>query len=131
MKLGTYGDWLAAIYSDQILLQRSTYDGSGNFPDNASLEIYSSQDRGTEYIELEVLSKAVDLAQGESISNTVQWHLLDRPENSNDGQLARYLATVPEPDGAMIFGLASVWIAIIRPKKRSVFETKGVVRWRN
>ncbi len=96
-KIGTHGDWLAAIYQDDILLQRSTYQVGGSFPDDASLEIYSSQNSGSEYIELEVLSTEVDLPLGQSLSSTVHWHLLDRPRDLNDDQMAAFLESVPEP----------------------------------
>lgn len=112
MKLGTHGDWLAAVYEDKILLQRSTYDPTGNFPDNAALEIYSAQDTGREYIELEILSKAVNLSKDEVLSNTVQWHLLDRPTDMTDDQLAGYLASVPESDGLFLISCGVMLFAL-------------------
>ena len=99
VKFGTYGDWLAAIYENDIFLQTNDYDPTGNFPDRASIEIYSSQNSGSEYLELEVLSTSVDLALGETLSNTVNWHLLERRAELSDAQLAAHLRSVPEPAG--------------------------------
>ena len=112
-KIGTHGDWLAAIYESDILLQRSEYQVGGNFPDRASIEIYSSQNSGSEYIELEVLSPSINLELGETLSNIVYWHLLERPRDLDDGQLAARLQSVPEPQSFTMLGLAMLWFVRI------------------
>ena len=96
MKAGMYGDWLAAVYPDDIFLQRSKYDRKGLFPDKAATEIYSSQTSGAEYVELEVLSSAKLLGVGDKLTNTVRWDLLKRPAG-DDAELVRHIASVPEP----------------------------------
>ena len=117
-KIGTHGDWLAAIYASDIFLQRSAYEVGGDYPDDASLEIYSSQNSGSEYIELEVLSPSVRLPVGESLSNTVHWHLLERPHDLNDDQLAAKLASVPEPASCVPFLLAVLSIMRVVRQRR-------------
>ena len=120
-KIGAYGDWLAAVYADDVLLQRSAYEVGGPFPDGAALEIYSSQKSGSEYIELEVLSKSLDLKLGETLSNRVDWHLVNRPENANDDELAALLRAVPEPSSFsfLLPGCAALFAAGRRRKERA------------
>ncbi|MEM9659134.1 MAG: DUF4380 domain-containing protein, partial [Planctomycetota bacterium] len=101
LKFGAYGDWLAAIYEDSIFLQTNRYDPSGHFPDGASLEIYSSQKTGEEYVELETLSTSVDLALGESLTNRVDWRLLPRDGGLDDDDAAQFLRRqIAEPSSA-------------------------------
>jgi hypothetical protein len=106
-KLGMYGDWLAAIYANDIFLQRTEYDPQGLFPDNANTEIYSAQATGGEHVELEVLSGGKLLQVGELMTNIVHWHLLDRPEGASDAVLALRLAAVPEPVTLLLLGCGS------------------------
>ena len=119
MKLGTLGDWLAAVYADSILLQRNQYDPNGNFADGASLEIYSSQSSGSEYAELEVLSTNVDLSLGESLTNRVEWYLLDRPSGLSDDELAGYLRAIPEPSSALLLALGLLLLGPSRRPRRA------------
>ncbi len=96
-KLGMYGNWAAAVYANDVFLQRTDFDSQGLFPDSANTEIYSAQATGGEYVELEILSGAKSLQAGQSMTNRVHWHLLDRPEGVSDEELAQRLAAVPEP----------------------------------
>jgi hypothetical protein len=93
-KLGMYGNWVAAVYADDIFLQRTEYDPKGLFPDKANIEIYSGRGGGGGYVELEILSGGKLLEVGQSMSNTVHWHLIDRPRDVTDEELARRLAAV-------------------------------------
>jgi hypothetical protein len=96
-KVGMYGEWAAAVYANDVFLQRTEYDPLGLYPDNANIEIYSAQATGGEYAELEVLSGARLLQVGQTMSNVVHWHLLGRPAGISDSDLALQLESVPEP----------------------------------
>lgn len=122
MKLGSLGNWLAAIYPDSMFMQTNQYDPDGSFPDGASLEIYSSQSSGSEYVELEVLSTNVDLLLGESLTNRVQWHLLERPSGLTDDELAAYLRAVPEPSSALLLALGVLLFLVNRGVKARSFR---------
>jgi len=91
-KLGMYGNWLAAIYADDIFLQRTDYNPKGLFPDKANTEIYSSQSARGGYVEVEILSAAESLKAGQSMTNTVHWRLVERPKDIPDEELVRRLA---------------------------------------
>lgn len=117
-KVGTHGDWLAAVYAGDIFLQRSKYDPEGLFPDDAAVEIFSSQAVGTEYVELEVLSPAEMLQVGEKMTNVVQWHLLKRPRGIRTEELARQLAAIPEPSSAALAGCILAGVILCRSRRR-------------
>jgi hypothetical protein len=97
LKLGMYGNWVAAVYADDIFLQRTEFKPKGLYPDNANTEIYSSQSARGGYVEIEILSAAESLKAGQSMTNSVHWLLLDRPKDIPDEDLARRLAVEPRP----------------------------------
>lgn len=73
-KLGTFGRWIAAVYQHHILLQTISYNPGACYPDRTNIQLYNDSD----YIELETLSPSVHLHASQSISNTVNWYILDR-----------------------------------------------------
>jgi MYXO-CTERM domain-containing protein len=111
-KLGTFGEWIAAVYSDKIFLQRAAYDPTAGtaYRDGSNLQCYSS----TQYVEIETLSPSAVLDVGEEMTNEVAWYLLDRPAGLSDADLAAYLAFVPAPgdanrDGAVSDADYTIW----------------------
>jgi hypothetical protein len=113
-KLGTYGDWIAAIYPTDIFLQRTDFDPQGLYPDNANMELYSAQMSGGEHAELEVLSGGRFLQVGEKMTNVVHWYLLDRPPGISDEELAARLDAVPEPTALLLVACGGVSLMLRR-----------------
>ncbi len=77
-KIGTFGTWVAAVYEDLAFVEHVPYDPAGPYPDKSSVQLFASDD----YAELETLSPNVPLAEGESLSNTVTWVLVERPKRA-------------------------------------------------
>ncbi len=75
-KMGTLGQWLAAVYPHYLFVQQSARDPQGCYPDGASLEVFAMA--GLQ--ELETLGPQAHLRPGECLQHTVIWRLLPRPE---------------------------------------------------
>ena len=75
-KIGTLGGWVAAVYDDLIFLQHAPFVFGGAYPDATSAQLYADGN----YLELELLSPARHLKQGEELTNTVTWKLVPRDE---------------------------------------------------
>ena len=73
-KVGTIGNYCAAVYDNYIFLQLSDSAPDGCYPDGAGIEVFSF-DR---YSELETLSPARHLAPGETLVSTTCWQLLKK-----------------------------------------------------
>ena len=71
-KVGTFGNWIAAVYDHHTFLQRTTLDPDAAYPDASNLQTY----RGVGYVELETLGPAVQLAEGQTTRTVVEWQLL-------------------------------------------------------
>ncbi len=78
-KIGTLGQWLAAVYKDLIFIQQSPLNLKKCYGDGASLEIFAAAN----IYELETLSPQVHLQPGESIRHKVIWKLIKRPDMQN------------------------------------------------
>ena len=72
LKIGTFGNWIAAVYDEVVFLQSSQLDPDGAYPDLSSMQCYL----GEGYVELETLSPLVQLAEGEETTNRVEWRLV-------------------------------------------------------
>ncbi len=71
-KAGTIGSWCAAVYDNEIFLQKSDALPNGRYPDGANVEVFMFD----QYTELELLSSSVHLPKGKSISSATVWSLL-------------------------------------------------------
>ncbi|MEM1097202.1 MAG: DUF4380 domain-containing protein [Planctomycetota bacterium] len=78
-KIGTIGSWIASKHGDTMFLQVAPYDEHGLYPENSSVQLYVADD----YVELELLSPAVQIRPGVSLSHHVTWALfpLDGPDD--------------------------------------------------
>lgn len=72
-KLGTLGRWVAGVYDSVVFRQSTKFDPNAAYPEASSVQVY----RADQYIELELLSPLIQLAPGESMSNTVTWALIE------------------------------------------------------
>ena len=73
-KVGTFGQWVAAVYFDDIFVQYAEFDKSAKYYDKASCEIYANPK--LKYIELELLSPTEYLSTGRMRNFTITWKLL-------------------------------------------------------
>lgn len=89
-KLGSLGRWVAGVYDGTIFRQSTRFDTHGAYPEASSVQVY----RAGDYTELELLSPLVQLAPGETLSNTVTWALVQM--NQEFDANAFLLATDPE-----------------------------------
>ncbi len=92
-KIGTFGEWIAGVWPERILLQRTRFDPRAAYPDGSNIQIYTSP----KYTEIETLSPQVHLQPGESLTNTVDWFILDRPDADNQGLVNRLAALIANP----------------------------------
>ncbi len=74
-KVGTFGRWIAGVWSDYVFIQRTDYDPTAAYPDASNMQVYTSRANS----ELETLSPQVHLQPGQSLTNTVQWQVITRP----------------------------------------------------
>jgi hypothetical protein len=72
-KIGTFGRWIAAIYSDVTFLQETEYDPFGAYPDRSSVQAY----KGDGYLELELLSPLTQIEPQQRLRHTVVWTLVE------------------------------------------------------
>lgn len=72
-KLGSLGRWVAGVYDGVIFRQSTSFDANAAYPEASSVQVY----RAGNYTELELLSPLIQLAPGESLSNTVTWALVE------------------------------------------------------
>ncbi|MBB6431316.1 DUF4380 domain-containing protein [Algisphaera agarilytica] len=72
-KLGTLGRWVAGVYDGVVFRQSTKFDANAAYPEASSVQVY----RAGDYTELELLSPLIQLAPGESMSNTVTWALIE------------------------------------------------------
>jgi len=72
-KLGSLGRWVAGVYDGLIFRQSTSFDPNGAYPEASSVQVY----RADVYTELELLSPLIQLAPGETLSNTVTWALVE------------------------------------------------------
>lgn len=72
-KLGSLGRWVAGVYDGVIFRQSTSFDANAAYPEASSIQVY----RAGDYTELELLSPLIQLAPGESLSNTVTWALVE------------------------------------------------------
>lgn len=79
-KVGTLGQWVAAVYHDDIFVQYAEFDSKANYYDKANCEIYASPK--LKYIELELLSPTEYLLAGGVRDFTITWKLLERSADS-------------------------------------------------
>lgn len=85
--IGTRGTWLAAVYDDVILVHEVTPYPDGAYPEDVSLQVFAAP----AYVEIETLGGTRNLAVGETVANTVRWHLLPRPPGLDEPALGRWL----------------------------------------
>ncbi len=72
-KLGSLGRWVAGVYDGMIFRQSTDFDPNGAYPEASSVQVY----RAGDYTELELLSPLIQLAPGETLTNTVTWALVE------------------------------------------------------
>ncbi len=88
-KLGTFGHWIAGVWSDGVLVQQVAFAAAGLYPEGTSLQLYQEQ----RYAELETLGVARLLAPGEVLETIVTWRWLPPVDSSlTDAALSRELA---------------------------------------
>ncbi|MEO0513931.1 MAG: DUF4380 domain-containing protein [Planctomycetota bacterium] len=75
-KLGSLGRWVAGVYDGMIFRQSTDFDPNGAYPEASSVQVY----RAGDYTELELLSPLIQLAPGETLTNTVTWALMEMTE---------------------------------------------------
>jgi len=68
-KVGTLGNWVAAVYQSHIILQTSALEAGGYYPELSAVQVYANH----AHIELELLSPNRHLKPGESIRQQVSW----------------------------------------------------------
>jgi hypothetical protein len=85
--IGTRGAWIAAVYDQMILVHIVAPYPEPEYSERVSLQLFSD----AAYVELETLSGVANPGPGETMSNTVYWRLLARPENLSDAELNRWL----------------------------------------
>ncbi len=73
-KVGSYGDWLASVYDDQVFIQYGKYDSDSFYIDGANSEIYV--DPQAHMLEVESLSPTKMLNKGQSLESKTYWKLL-------------------------------------------------------
>jgi hypothetical protein len=75
------GNWLAAVWDDQVFAQFFKMDDKGRYPDGGlPVEVYTSP----RYTELELLSPLKSLKPGESIHYSIRWELKSIEEFGNE-----------------------------------------------
>lgn len=84
-KLGSLGRWVAATYDGIAFRQETSFDPHGAYPEGSSVQVY----RAADYTELELLGPLVQLAPGESVSNTVKWSLITSKADLIESLIAR------------------------------------------
>jgi hypothetical protein len=85
MKIGTLGDWLAAVTGSDVFLQIAPYQSRQCYPELSSMQAYVCP----WYVELETLSPMAFPQPQQSISHEVQWWLL-----LNDGVTKRLVERI-------------------------------------
>lgn len=85
--IGTRGAWIAAVYDRMILVHRVAPFPEREYSEQVSLQLFSD----AAYVELETLSGVANPDLGETMSNTVYWRVLERPENLSDAELNHWL----------------------------------------
>lgn len=83
--IGTGGRWLAAVYPDVVLVQIITSPRRGEYPADATLQIFSA----APYMELETLGGVENPAVGASTGYDLTWLLLARPVGLTEAELAQ------------------------------------------
>jgi hypothetical protein len=81
--IGTRGAWIAAVYADTIVCHDVSPFPDGDYATAVSVQLFSIDG----FIELETLSGNATPKVGESMSNTVRWHVLPRPPELSDEDL--------------------------------------------
>ena len=89
-KISTLGRWLAAVYPEKVWYQTTDFHPQGMYLDHSNVQVYSDSN----YTELEMLSEGQMLKTGETLENTVVWHLEARGRKSDQQiiETARELA---------------------------------------
>jgi len=87
--IGTRGDWIAAVYDDVIVAHSLSPYPDGEYAENCSLQLFV----GPDYIEIETLSGLATPMVGESMTNTVRWHVFPRPASLAEIDLGHWLRT--------------------------------------
>lgn len=97
-KIGSFGNWLAAIYEDTIFVQITNLRMNGCYPDGANLEIFvNAPEIFGNYSEMEILSPNVHLKKDEKISNKTLWLILDKtPQDSYSKIISKIEKYLPD-----------------------------------
>lgn len=77
VKIASMGSWLAAVYKQDVLVQKIEVCAQGCYPDGSSAQIFVAK----KYIELETLSQNVHLNPGETLKHRIMWRLEERLGN--------------------------------------------------
>ncbi len=85
--IGTRGSWIAAIYDDFLIIHQIHPEPEADYATDVSVQLFSIKG----FVELETLSPNATPAVGESMSNTVRWHVLPRPAELSDHELAVWI----------------------------------------
>ena len=85
--IGTRGSWIAAIYDQHVVIHQIEPDHHADYATDVSVQLFTIKD----FIELETLSPDATPEVGESMSNTVRWHVLARPAELSDDQLSDWI----------------------------------------
>ncbi len=88
-KVGSYGDWIAAVYKDQVFIQYGKYFPKGFYIDGANSEIYI--DPEANMLEVESLSPLKMLCPGESLKSTTVWKLLPIDSKNSTENIIRMI----------------------------------------
>ena len=93
-KIGTLGNWVAAVYLHHVILQSSSLAMGECYPELSSVQVYANH----EYTELEVLSQNRHLKPGESICQQVSWLYLPLNAAQSPWKTARWLKRISSED---------------------------------
>ena len=85
--IGTSGSWVAAVYADHIVCHEVSPGPDGDYATDVSVQLFSNRD----FVELETLSANATPKVGEFMTNTVRWHVLLRPPELSEEELAVWI----------------------------------------
>jgi len=89
-KIGTLGNWVAAVIRPDLALVKSVpIQPGGCYPDGTSMQAYASED----FTEIETLSTNQHLQPGEIVSSRSVWQLVRAPEGTTPEDWIQHIDT--------------------------------------